>query len=160
MPATGDAALSSRVLDYLAGHRVLTLATHGPQGVWAAALFYANEGFRLYFLSSPSSRHCMDLAADPRVAGTVQDECSDWREIRGLQFEGLAREISSEQVRCARRLYAAKHPLIDRLAGAPPAIVEAMARVRWYAIEVARIRLIDNSAGFGHREELLLAPAR
>ncbi|MBX3613624.1 MAG: pyridoxamine 5'-phosphate oxidase family protein [Burkholderiaceae bacterium] len=60
------AALHQRVLAYLGEHRVMTLATQGRDGPWAAAVFYASEGFDLYFLSSPSTRHCADLSANPR----------------------------------------------------------------------------------------------
>ena len=61
------AALHQRVLAYLGEHRVMTLATQGRDGPWAAAVFYASEGFDLYFLSSPSTRHCADLSGNPRV---------------------------------------------------------------------------------------------
>jgi hypothetical protein len=34
-------------LSYLEAHNVATLATNGPEGPWAAAVFYANTGFTL-----------------------------------------------------------------------------------------------------------------
>jgi hypothetical protein len=37
---------------------------------------------------------------------------------------------------------------------APSAIVEALARVRCYQLVPQRVYFIDNSAGFGHRDEL------
>lgn len=37
---------------YLEQHRVMTLATCGPDGPWAAAVFYVSVGSTLYFLSS------------------------------------------------------------------------------------------------------------
>ena len=36
----------ARALAYVAGHHVMTLATQGPDGPWAAAVFYAADGFR------------------------------------------------------------------------------------------------------------------
>ena len=53
----------SLALDYLNSHHVLTLATHGPEGVWAAAVFYTNDGFRLYFLSAGHTRRARNMAA-------------------------------------------------------------------------------------------------
>ncbi|APR05899.1 hypothetical protein [Thauera chlorobenzoica] len=37
-------------LTYLQRHHVMTLATHGAGGPWAAAVFYVNDGADLYFL--------------------------------------------------------------------------------------------------------------
>lgn len=41
-----------RVLDYLREHHVMTVATHGSEGPWAAAVFYVNDGFTLFCLSA------------------------------------------------------------------------------------------------------------
>ena len=48
-----DAPALQRVLCYLRDHHVATLATSGDQGPWAAAVFYANRGSTIYFLSAP-----------------------------------------------------------------------------------------------------------
>lgn len=42
-----EAGARNRALDYRSGHRVMTLATHGPEGLWVAAVFYANDGVKL-----------------------------------------------------------------------------------------------------------------
>lgn len=150
-----DEALRASVLDYLARHNVLTLATSGPAGPWAAAVFYANEGLRLYFLSSPRSRHAENLAADPRVAGAVHEDYRDWPEIQGIQLEGRAALVPDADVERVRRLYAAKFPVVADLGRAPLAIAQAFARVRWYELAPARLHFIDNAAGFGKRRQLL-----
>lgn len=146
--------LGERVLDYLRGHHVMTLATHGDSGPWAAAVFYVNDGFTLYCLSAPSSRHGTNLAQNPRVSATIQEDCADWPEIKGVQLEGAACEISGEEERRARSLYGEKYPVVGKLAQAPAAIVKAMAKVRWYKVVPERLYFIDNSAGFGHRDEI------
>lgn len=143
-----------RALAYLRAHHVMTLATHGSAGVWAAAVFYVSDGFTLYFLSAPTSRHAQNLREDPRVAVTVQEDYADWPQIKGVQAEGTACEISGADEAHARRLYADKFPVVGRLAQAPAAIVKAMARVRWYRFVPGRLYFIDNSAGFGHRDEI------
>lgn len=45
--------LQEQVLQYLQTHNVMTLATIGPEGPWAADVFYVNEGLNLYWLSHP-----------------------------------------------------------------------------------------------------------
>jgi hypothetical protein len=147
-----DVKLPPQVADYLAGHNVVTLATQGPEGPWAAAVFYAGEGSSLVFLSSPSSRHCRNLALDARCAATIQEDYSDWAGIKGIQLEGRVLELQGEERINAQRLYAAKFPVAVP-ADAPPAVREALARVRWYRLQAERIHFIDNGKGFGHREE-------
>jgi uncharacterized protein YhbP (UPF0306 family) len=147
-----DMKLPPQVADYLAGHNVMTLATQGPEGPWAAAVFYASEGSSLVFLSSPSSRHCRNLAQDARCAATIQEDYSDWAQIKGIQLEGRVVELQGEDRDRAQRRYAAKFPVAVP-ADAPPAVREALAKVHWYRLCPERIHFIDNSKGFGRREE-------
>lgn len=146
--------LRERAQDYLREHHVMTLATAGAEGPWAAAVFYVSDGFTLFFLSSPTSRHSRALASSPRVAATIQEDYADWPQIKGVQLEGIAGEISGPEEERARRLYGEKFPIVGKLAQAPAAIVKALARVRWYKLVPERVYFIDNSAGFGHRDEL------
>lgn len=152
-----NSEVREQVLDYLRDHRVVTLATGTHSDLWAAAVFYVSDGFRLYFLSSPASRHCLNLAQDPRFAATIQEDYADWMEIKGVQLEGVAREISGEEEQLARRLYAEKFPFVAKLAHAAEPIVNAMAKVRWYQLVPQRLYFIDNAAGFGQRVEIGLA---
>jgi len=145
-----------RVLSYLRDHHVATLATCGDQGLWAAAVFYANRGSTIYFLSAPKSRHCLNLEHNPQVAVTIQEDYSDWLEIKGIQLEGVAEEISGAEEALARKLYGQKFPVVGLLAQAPAAIVKALAKVRWYKIDPSRLYFVDNSLGLGNREEIAL----
>ncbi len=150
-------ALGIRVQKYLHDHNVATLATSGNGGPWAAAVFYASDGYTLYFLSSPTSRHCLELAQTTRVAVTIQEDYADWLEIKGVQIEGVASEISGDEEELARKLYGQKFPLVGLLAQAPAVIVKAMAKVRWYKIVPHSLYFIDNSLGLGHRDEVDLS---
>lgn len=144
-----------RALAYLAGHHVMTLATAGPQGPWAAAVFYANEGFDLCFLSSPSSRHCTELRANVAAAATVQEDYADWRAIRGLQLEGRVEELAGDEAGRVRALYGEKFPIARPADDTPAPIAAALAKVRWYRFAAGRVFWIDNAAGFGKREQVL-----
>lgn len=146
--------LRARVQGYLQQHHVATLATSGSDGIWAAAVFYVSDGCTLYFLSSPGSRHCLNLTHSAQVALTIQEDYADWPDIRGVQIEGVVSEIAGVEQEQARRLYGQKFPVVGKLAQAPAAIVKALAKVRWYKVAPRRLFFIDNSAGFGHRDEL------
>jgi hypothetical protein len=138
--------------DYLARQHVMTLATFGAAGPWAAAVFYVHAGPEIYFVSSPRSRHVGDLTRDPRCAATVQANCTEWAQIKGIQMAGRAFEIRGEEEAHALRLYGEKFPLVGALGSAPAAIVAALARVRWYRLRVECLYFIDNSRGLGQRE--------
>lgn len=40
-------SLHKNMSTYLQTHNVMTLATTGPEDLWAAAVFYVNDGFPL-----------------------------------------------------------------------------------------------------------------
>jgi uncharacterized protein YhbP (UPF0306 family) len=154
-----DDALRTQVLTYLDRHAVMTLATEGPEGPWAAAVFYVHheveDRLRLYFLSSPTSRHCTNLSASSKVAATIHDDQRDWPEIKGIQLEGRVAPVAEADLVRVRALYGAKFPVVGRIAEAPPSIQVAFAKVRWYVLTPGALYFIDNSAGFGHRGRLI-----
>jgi hypothetical protein len=141
-----------KTLDYLQGHSVMTLATGGAEGVWAAAVFYVNDGFSLYFLSMPDSRHGQIIAANPKVAVTIQADTNEWSAIKGIQAEGEVVRLAGRAQAHAIGLYARKFPLI---LDAPAAIAKALGKVAWYQFTPSRLYFIDNSAGFGRRDQIL-----
>jgi hypothetical protein len=141
------------LLDYLQRQHVMTIATTSPEGPWAAPVFYANRGLRFYFLSAPTTRHCRDLAASPDVVATIAGDVREWSQVKGVQLRGRARELSGEERDAAQRLYATKFPGVTEARGVPTRIAEAFAKIRWYELQSNWIRFVDNSAGFGHRDE-------
>ena len=149
--------LRSRVEAFLREHHVMSLATSGPDGPWSAAVFYAADGLTLYFLSAPGSRHGRDIESRGCAAATIHPEVADWREIRGIQLEGKASRVSGSERAAARLCYERKFPLVADLAKAPREIAAAMAHVECYRLSPHRIRLVNNTLGFGHREELEIA---
>ncbi len=152
-------SLPPLVLEFLAGHSVMTLATQGPEGPWGAAVFYAHDGDRLLFLSAPGTRHGRNLARDPRCAATIQDDRDDWPRIQGIQLEGRVNLLSAGGLALARERYGMKFPVVRLAAMAPAAIVEALARVSWYELVPERLYFVDNRRGFGHRDEFNAHPA-
>ena len=146
--------LPQPVADYLAGHHVMTLATQSETGPWAAAVFYASDCCSLIFLSSPTSRHCLNLAQDDRCAATIQEDYRDWAQIKGIQLEGRVSQLAGEEERRAQQLYGEKFPIVGAPANVPPAIAKALAKVRWFRLVPEQFHFIDNSRGFGHRDEI------
>jgi uncharacterized protein YhbP (UPF0306 family) len=140
-------------LAYLGQCNVMTLATYGPEGLWAAAVFYASQEFALYYLSAGHTRHSLNIAANPRVAATIQKDYAGWQEIRGIQLEGDVQQLAGAAREQAVARYLAKYPFITE---ADPEVWEALQAVNWYRLTPRRLYLIDNSRGLGRRAEIRL----
>lgn len=146
---TAEARINA--LAYLADHHVMTLATTGSDGVWAAAVFYVNEGFDLFFLSAGHTRHGQNMAQNKYAAATIQEDYHDWPTIQGIQLEGGVQLLDGAARDEAIRLYQAKYPFVSPN---NPAIGPALAKVNWYRLRPRRLHFIDNRKGLGHRDEV------
>jgi uncharacterized protein YhbP (UPF0306 family) len=142
-----DAALS-----YLEEHQVMTLATQGAGGVWAAAVFYTNVQFDLYFLSAEHTRHVQNIRQNPRVAATIQEDYRDWKDIKGVQLEGIVQQLTGEAREEAIARYGRKFPFV---ANADARMQAALDQVEWFRLRPDRFYFVDNSRGFGHRDRIL-----
>jgi uncharacterized protein len=151
--------LGRQIGAFLAAHHVMSLATIGSSGPHATSLFYACDGLALVWVSEPDTQHSLEIEADPRVAATVAPDYSDFAAIRGVQIAGLARRVVvvDERMRHLAQLEA-RYPFLGQLAVGPLQLRQAYARTAVYRLQPARIVLIDNSKGFGHKETLEFSP--
>lgn len=151
--------LKQQVLNYLETHNTMTLGTSSGDMPWAATVFYASDDLRLYFFSVPDSRHCQNLAANPRVAVTVQEDYHDWQRIKGIQLEGTVVLVDSiiEKAK-AMAVYARKYPEVIKLFTNPASGVfhKAFLKVKFYCVVPQKLFFIDNEQGFGKRQELAI----
>jgi uncharacterized protein YhbP (UPF0306 family) len=135
---------------FLAAHSTLALATLAPDGQpMAASLFYvADEGGAVYWLSAGSARHSQNLAANPRAAISVHAATWQWREIAGVQLEGMVEVVPpGEAWQAAWGRYVAKFPFAIEFAA-------ELARSNLYRLRPRWARLIDNAQGFGHKDDM------
>jgi uncharacterized protein len=153
------ADLKQEILQYLEAHNTMTLATCVGDMPWAATVFFASDDLTLYFFSAPDSRHCQNLAANSRVAVTVQEDYKDWREIKGVQLEGTATLVDGviEKAK-ALAIYGSKYPDVIKLFTDPASGVfyKAFLKVKFYRVNPEKVFFIDNQRGFGKRQELVL----
>ncbi|HEU4351391.1 MAG TPA: pyridoxamine 5'-phosphate oxidase family protein [Burkholderiales bacterium] len=142
--------MREKALSYLAAHNVMTLAT---KSVWAAAVFYASEGFDLYFVSSPRSRHARDLAEDPRVAAAIHEDYRDWRAIRGIQLSGTAERLGGAARAAALACYRQKFPFLE----IETTLLEVLGKIACYRVMPTEMHFLDNNLGFGARARVHLS---
>ncbi len=144
--------LYATATSYLLEHNVLSLATCDQSIPWVAPVFYTVFAGKIIFLSAPHTRHCKNIALNPNVAASVQEDYRDWEDIKGFQMQGEAHQLSQRDVPDALSTYSDKFPVTGE--DAPPEIAGALEKIGWYALSVTTIYFIDNSKGLGHRDKL------
>ncbi|MDP2620536.1 MAG: pyridoxamine 5'-phosphate oxidase family protein [Hyphomicrobiales bacterium] len=152
-----EAELRAEIVAFLDAHTVMSLATASAAGVHAASLMYARDGFALYWVSDPDSRHSRELEENPRVAATIAPDYDDFKEIRGLQIHGRARRLKSPAARAkAIAKLTMRYSFLKQFFSGPADLVRQMRNAVPYRLDPEHITLIDNSKGFGHRDVLVL----
>ncbi len=150
-----------QALEYIHSHHVLCLATSEGEQPWVAPVYYVFRQGKFVFLSAPHTRHCRQIAENARVAASIQQDYSNWEEIKGIQLQGTVQQVEDSRRDLMLQSYAARFPVIGD--DAPAAIANALDKISWFELTPTTIFYIDNSRGLGHRSELdtdLLAHAR
>ena len=156
---TDQKSLKSSISRYLVRHTTLSLATCHDGLPWSTDLFYASDdSCQLYFVSSVTTRHSKHIAANPRVSVSISRQCAGWKDIRGLQLDGVAGVVSEADRDWVIETYLTKFPALKRLHQASE-ILSLFWKSSFYRISPEWIRLIDNSKRFGHKDELLFGTA-
>jgi len=152
MGATMSQSSYAEAKAYLTSHNVLSLATCADSRPWVAPVFYAQLDDKLVFLSAAHTRHCQNIAVNASVAGSIQEDYSDWMQIKGIQLQGHASLVVEPRVQSVLSSYGQKFPVVGD--DAPSAISSALDRISWFEIAVSEIFFVDNSKGLGNRVEL------
>lgn len=148
-----------RILKYLESHHVMTIATGQDGTAWAAAVFYVNDGFKLYFVSDPRSRHIREGLRNLTVGAAIHEEYLNWQEIKGIQLEGRLRQVPIVRTGGVLRLYMRKFPFVQDLIGPAEGMFCIAGRIihaRFYELIPVRILYLDNSRSFGRPMEFVL----
>ncbi len=143
-------------LRFLRSHFAMTLSTSGAAGPWASVLFYAAEGFTLYFMTWPDKRPIANLSSDPLAAATVVEESGSVSTSRCLQLAGRVEQVASPaEAATGRALLAARlaHAgAASLLRGRDAAeALKLLAGAALYRLSVERAWYTDNSRGMGRR---------
>lgn len=153
------AELAQTVTSFMDSLTTMTLATCDHGKPWAAAVFYARQGFNLVFFSSPNSMHSAILAENPRAAATIHGAYEEWQDIKGLQMEGFVEPITSTwKLAKATAIYVKRYPFVRQFLSDPgfvsTEIATKMTKVALYIFRPESILYLSNEAGFGNRWKL------
>jgi uncharacterized protein YhbP (UPF0306 family) len=97
------------------------------------------------------------MSENPLVSGSIQEDYSDWKSIRGVQLEAVASRVEADCLDDVIACYSRKFPVTGP--AAPAEIVKALDKIAWYQLTPSLVYFIDNSKGLGHREDVTLSMA-
>jgi uncharacterized protein len=138
---------------YLDEHTVLNLATAGRDGAHAASVFYARLDFDLYWFSEPHTQHSVDIHRGLGCAGTVTDNATDYRDIQGLQLNGVAQVLTDDaEIKAGIDALVTRHDFLKSFMSGDGAGL--MNKVSIYRFQPMCITWIDNSVSFGFKQTL------
>jgi PPOX class probable F420-dependent enzyme len=145
-----DEKLRRKILDILAEHRIMTVATLRPDG-WpqATTVGYASDGLTLYFLCGLDSQKAANIARDERISITIDHDTPQVMEISGLSLAGRAKQVKdAEEARRAIDLLISRYPEQQSVTFPMPK-PEDVCVVR---VEPVVISVLDYTKGFAHTD--------
>ena len=145
-----DEKLRRKILDILAEHRIMTVATLRPDG-WpqATTVGYASDGLTIYFLCGLDSQKAANIARDPRVSITIDHDTSQVMEITGLSLAGRAKQVKdAAEARMAIDLLISRYPEQKSFSFPMPKPED----VCIFRVEAVVISVLDYTQGFAHTD--------
>lgn len=84
------------ILEYLKEQNLMQVATNGIDHPWIASVYYSfDDDLNLFFLSSPTTIHCEQIAQNQNVAVAITNSQQSMSgNKKGLQLFGVAQQIS------------------------------------------------------------------
>lgn len=139
--------IKKEAISYLSRHLYANLATisaENQQQPHASTIAYFNDGLELYFVTSLQTEKFRNIAKNPRVSLTVDEDEADWSRITGLQIEGEAEVLTTEKIADIVPQFLGKFPYAKTLPPNPES--------RFIRIMPKKIWLINYRKAFGHRD--------
>ena len=88
--------LRKLIEDYLKEAKMLQVVTSKNNQPWACTVYFAfDENLNLYWLSKPTNRHSEEIRNNEKVAGTIVLPHVPGDKGRGIQLQGIAKELNS-----------------------------------------------------------------
>lgn len=144
------------MLNYIANHSTMVLATNGPDGPWATPVFFVNRGYRLYFLSEQTTIHSRNLSESSLVSAAITEDYKDWRSIQGVQLKGEAYLVDSlKEKALVLASYLKKFPAVKHILETPGSF-KGVTNTHWYCIKPRYLKFTDNTTSFGENFEIEL----
>lgn len=97
------------ITDYLQQARLMQVSTARNNQPWTCNVYFAfDDNFNLYWISTPQRRHSQEIEANEKVAGTIVLPHTPGQKVRGLQFQGIGKRATGEDMKIAMDTYASR----------------------------------------------------
>lgn len=141
--AENESTIGSKIAQILAENSVFTLATGEGTGLWAATMYFLEEGTDLYCVVKPGARSIENLKDTPRVAITVDSR----QPGPFLQAVGRALVMGPvDEEQSIKEKFIAKNPQMARF-------LEKIPDCHLVKIVVEKYYVTDHTDGLSAREE-------
>ena len=135
--------IKNRILTFIHEHHIFTLAITRDNRPWCATCYYVYlEDLNLFvFTSDHDTKHITDVVGSGNyyVAGTIALETRMTGKIRGIQFAGLMKELTRNDLKTAKSAYLKAFPIAH------------LTRLHLWGLEPEIIKMTDNRLGFGKK---------
>lgn len=130
-----------RIIKFLKGHHVLTLATCSDNRPWCSNCYYVylEEEVGLVITSDMETRHIQEALINTQIAGSIVLESDIAAKIQGIQFEGKLKVIDSGLLNKAKLAYMKRFPMT------------AFQNTNLWMLDVTSIKYLDNRLGPGNK---------
>lgn len=103
------------IVEYLEKARLMQIATSNNTKPWICSVYFASDEFlNLYWISRPGTRHSLEIKENEKVAGTIVLPHTPGDDVRGIQFEGIAKELEKEEAKLGIRYYARRYKMPEK----------------------------------------------
>jgi general stress protein 26 len=150
-----DKALRSKILEVLARHHTMTLATIRSDGYpQATTVNYIHEDFTLYFATDATSQKAGNIKLNNKVSVAIATDEQDFYKLRGLSMSGIATRVADKA-----RAEGLSLRLFQALPQSKHYVPNDPRRLVVFEITPVAIALVDYASGFGKTYLVELPPA-
>lgn len=106
--------LASIIRDFLTTAQLMHLGTTHGGKPWVTPVYFAADiELNLYWLSRRNRRHSIEIGNNSHVGGSIVIPVNYGEKVRGLQFEGEARQLDGQDADAGRNIYSSKFWIVE-----------------------------------------------
>ncbi len=96
----------------------MQVATVRDNQPWIASVYFATDiNLNLYWISRAGRRHSQDIAQNSKVGGAICLPHNYGQKVRGLQFEGTARQLTEKDAEQGFMIFRQRFWIVDEASG-------------------------------------------
>ena len=133
--------MDHRIIDFINGHHLLTLATSKDNIPYCSNAFYVFDVQKksLIFSSNSTTKHAQDFIVNPKVAASIALETKIVKKIKGVQLLGDVIELKGHDLEKATKQYLKAFPYARLM------------KLQLWEMELTFVKMTHNRLGFGKK---------